>query len=189
MAFRTASGEMNREGMSQARIDVGPIRRAGRVRRCRGGFTLLSLMVVMALIVVIAGMAMASYRNVGHARAGSGVARGPVPDARRHRPVLRRQEQVPLDTRVPRERRLPAGAASRIPSRSRRPRGRRFPRNPTRTIPSRSQASTTSAAVPIGCRCRARHTTSGERWRVHHSRQWGNVQCGNAEANAEGGNA
>ena len=54
---------MNREGMAQARIDVGQIRRAGGMRRRRGGFTLLELMVVMALIVVIAGMAMASYRN------------------------------------------------------------------------------------------------------------------------------
>jgi general secretion pathway protein G len=54
---------MNREGISQARIDVGQIRRAGGTRGRRGGFTLLELMVVMALIVVIAGMAMASYRN------------------------------------------------------------------------------------------------------------------------------
>ena len=34
-----------------------------RALRRRRGFTLLELMVVMALIVVIAGMAMASYRN------------------------------------------------------------------------------------------------------------------------------
>jgi len=33
------------------------------VQRRRQGFTLLELMVVMALIVVLAGMAMASYRN------------------------------------------------------------------------------------------------------------------------------
>ena len=41
---------MNRQGLS-------------RTRRQSRGFTLLELMVVMALIVVIAGMAMASYRN------------------------------------------------------------------------------------------------------------------------------
>jgi general secretion pathway protein G len=36
---------------------------AEAVQRRRRGFTLLELMVVMALIVVLAGMAMASYRN------------------------------------------------------------------------------------------------------------------------------
>ena len=38
-------------------------RHADTSARRRRGFTLLELMVVMALIVVIAGMAMASYRN------------------------------------------------------------------------------------------------------------------------------
>jgi|694.fasta_scaffold122482_1 general secretion pathway protein G len=44
------------------RADGEGLRAEGRARRQRG-FTLLELMVVMALIVVIAGMAMASYRN------------------------------------------------------------------------------------------------------------------------------
>lgn len=39
------------------------VRDRSRRQRRRRGFTLLELMVVMALIVVIAGMAMASYRN------------------------------------------------------------------------------------------------------------------------------
>ena len=54
---------MNRQGISRVRLtrrrDASP---AARERHSRG-FTLLELMVVMALIVVIAGMAMASYRN------------------------------------------------------------------------------------------------------------------------------
>lgn len=55
MAYPTASGDR------PAR--PGPPRTPGAARRARAGFTLLELMVVMALIVVIAGMAMASYRN------------------------------------------------------------------------------------------------------------------------------
>lgn len=56
MASRTASGDVTgASGAEVARVPA-PARR-GR------GFTLLELMVVMALIVVIAGMAMSSYRN------------------------------------------------------------------------------------------------------------------------------
>lgn len=46
-------------GQRVARVGVAQ----SPVSRRRRGFTLLELMVVMALIVVIAGMAMASYRN------------------------------------------------------------------------------------------------------------------------------
>ncbi|AMY10247.1 Pullulanase secretion protein PulG [Luteitalea pratensis] len=56
---------MNRQDTSRARQD--PVCRAEAeltsLARRRRGFTLLELMVVMALIVVLAGMAMASYRN------------------------------------------------------------------------------------------------------------------------------
>jgi general secretion pathway protein G len=54
---------MSGQDVLRARSDAMHARRAGLWRRQRRGFTLLELMVVMALIVVIAGMAMAGYRN------------------------------------------------------------------------------------------------------------------------------
>ena len=51
---------MNREAVTRAATSG---RHAAPAAARRRGFTLLELMVVMALIVVIAGMAMASYRN------------------------------------------------------------------------------------------------------------------------------
>ncbi len=59
MARPTASGDPVLRHSLRAALDVS----RGRGLRGRRGFTLLELMVVMALIVVIAGMAMASYRN------------------------------------------------------------------------------------------------------------------------------
>lgn len=54
MGRRTPSGERRPAPMTW---------RGQPARVARAGFTLLELMVVMALIVVLAGMAMASYRN------------------------------------------------------------------------------------------------------------------------------
>jgi general secretion pathway protein G len=58
--------EIARAGQARAAQwspEQGGACRAEAAARRRRGFTLLELMVVMALIVVIAGMAMASYRN------------------------------------------------------------------------------------------------------------------------------
>ena len=75
MAPRTASGDVTVRSRSavvrRVQDTPRPIRAcraeaAGQLdagSRRRRGFTLLELMVVMALIVVLAGMAMASYRN------------------------------------------------------------------------------------------------------------------------------
>jgi general secretion pathway protein G len=60
MASRTASGDAI---VTSECCRPGTATQADRRARRRRGFTLLELMVVMALIVVIAGMAMASYRN------------------------------------------------------------------------------------------------------------------------------
>ncbi len=66
MGRPTASGDVSRIATAPADPSERPRRAAAAtstVTRRRLGFTLLELMVVMALIVVIAGMAMASYRN------------------------------------------------------------------------------------------------------------------------------
>ena len=64
----TASGHAGSGRRSGAIVwsrveDPGGSRRGPAPSRRRGGFTLLELMVVMALIVVLAGMAMGAYRN------------------------------------------------------------------------------------------------------------------------------
>jgi general secretion pathway protein G len=60
MALRTATGDLRSATVPSGAENAACAEAAHRRRR---GFTLLELMVVMALIVVIAGMAMASYRN------------------------------------------------------------------------------------------------------------------------------
>ena len=60
MAPPTASGDVRVTAETCRGVAAAPGDRDARRRR---GFTLLELMVVMALIVVLAGMAMASYRN------------------------------------------------------------------------------------------------------------------------------
>ncbi len=60
MAHRIASGDV---ALPQGVSLVGAVRVSDRRAQRRRGFTLLELMVVMALIVVIAGIAMAGYRN------------------------------------------------------------------------------------------------------------------------------
>ena len=65
MAHPTVSGDGDTGLAEAARPGVRAQRACSAVaaERRRRGFTLLELMVVMALIVVIAGIAMASYRN------------------------------------------------------------------------------------------------------------------------------
>ena len=81
-------------------------------RRCglRGsrGFTLIELLVVISMISILAAMGVVQYRNSVQRTQGSDPQEGSLRDPRRHRPVLRRQGQVPVVARHAGQRRLPA---------------------------------------------------------------------------------
>ncbi len=116
-----------------------PISRGGR----RAGFTLMELMIVIALISVLAGMGVVQYRNQVIRTQGSGAQGRPVPDARRDRPVLRRQGEVPSQPRSPRGGRLPPRGPEGPDDRLDRHLAGRCRPSPTPTTPAPSSASTT----------------------------------------------
>ena len=122
---------------------------------------IIELLVVMSLIVILATMGLAQYRHERDPRAGSGAEGRSVPDARRDRSVLRRQDQYPSDARSAGHRRLPAEASRRSVHEEQHAPGRPSPPNPTPTIPPPSPASTTSRAARTPPRSTARNTPTG----------------------------
>ena len=100
------------------------------------GFTLIELLVVISLISILAAMGVVQYRNSVQRTREATLRARPVPDARRDRPVLRRQGQVPGVARCAGERRLHAEDSRWIPSRSPPTPGRPFPPKPIPANPS-----------------------------------------------------
>ena len=143
--------DVRRHGARRHEVQ-GLVRLAMDRRRASGlgerGFTLIELMVVISLIVVLATMGLVQYRQQRRAVEGSGAQGRSLPDARRDRSVLRRQEPVSGDARVAGHRRLPARGARRIPFTNSDSSWQAVPSEPDPATPSPSPASTTSRAAP-----------------------------------------
>ena len=95
--YSKSEGDSPRRHEVQGLVDERAAGHAGAGRHGPSGFTLMEMMIVMVLIVILAGIGLAMYGNSVHAREGSHAQGRSVPDARRDRPVLRRQEQYPAN--------------------------------------------------------------------------------------------